>query len=184
MHPGMNKFVDTTARTYLAVEGSLFSDNFQIMPLAGSGSPMRLCAAVNSTLFQLMLNTASRSNFGEGVLEIQTCETANLQIVNPLLLPEPAASVFNGAVFDALGLTAGERDAVYEGVTEMGSNRRRRAGSVRGTASAASQDQAAGKPAFSVVPIRGGCPPGANDHNLRDVIFDPEDQEFLEKLNQ
>ena len=201
VHLGMNKFVDTTARTYLAEEGSPFSDNFQIMPLAGNGSPMRLCAAVNSTLFQLMLNTASRSNFGEGVLEIQTYETANLQIVNPLLLAEPAASVCNaadwdvltpsaarrhndGPVFDALGLTAGERVGVYEGVTEMVSNRRRRAGSVQGTSSAASQDQMAGKPAFSVVPIRGGYAPGVNDHNLKDIIFDLEDQEFLEKLNQ
>ncbi len=70
-----------------------------------------------------MLNTESRSNFGGGVLEIQTYETGNLQIVNPQLLPEPDISVFNAAdwdvltpsparrkideaVFNALGLTA------------------------------------------------------------------------------
>ena len=94
---GMNKLVDTTARIFWAAPGILFSDNFQIMPIAGNVSPTRLCAAVNSTLFQLMLNTASRSNFGEGALEIQTYETANLQIVNPQLLPEPSASAFNAA---------------------------------------------------------------------------------------
>ena len=195
---GMNKFVDTTARTFLAEDGALFSDNFQIMPIAGGFSPTRLCAAVNSTLFQLMLNTESWSNFGEGVLEVQTYETANLQIVNPQLLPEPAASAFNaadwdvltpaaarrhidGAVFDALGLTAGERDAVYEGVTELVQNRRRRAGSV---SRAVSGGTAKDKPRFEVVPIRGGYAPGVNDHNLKDIIFDLEDQEFLEKLNQ
>ena len=194
---GMNKFVDTTARTYLAVEGSLFSDNFQIMPLAGNGSPMRLCAAVNSTLFQLMLNTASRSNFGEGVLEIQTYETANLQIVNPQLLPEPNESVFNatdwdvltpsaarrhidGAVFDALGLTPAERQAVYAGVTELVENRRRRARSVSGPTSSAAVAEA--NPPFRLVPHRGGFVPGVTVNNLKDIIFDLEDEEFMEKL--
>ena len=194
---GMNKFVDTTARTFLTADGALFSDNFQIMPIAGSFSPTQLCAAVNSTLFQLMLNAESRSNFGEGVLEIQTYETANLQIANPQLLPEPVASAFNAAdwdvlnpsaarrhiddgVFEALGLTAGEREAVYAGVTELVENRRRRARSLREPASAAGAD----KPPFRLVPIRGGYAPGVNDHNLKDIIFDLEDQEFLEKLNQ
>ena len=141
---GMNKFVDTTARTFLTANGALFSDNFQIMPIARNVSPTQLCAAVNSTLFQLMLNAESRSNFGDGVLEIQTYETANLRIVNPQLLPEPASSAFNAAdwdvltpsaerrhvddaVFDALRLTSDEREAVYDGVTELVQNRRRRA---------------------------------------------------------
>ena len=141
---GMNKFVDTTARTFLTADGALFSDNFQIMPISGNISPTQLCAAVNSTLFQLMLNTESRSNFGEGVLEIQTYETANLRIANPQLLPEMAALAFNAeawdvltpsaerqhiddAVYDALGLTSAEREAVYDGVTELVENRKRRA---------------------------------------------------------
>ncbi len=34
---------------------------------------------------------------------------------------------FDDAVFDALSLTQGERDAVYEGVTELVENRLRRA---------------------------------------------------------
>ena len=33
-------------------------------------------------------------------------------------------------VYDALGLTAGERDGVYEGVRELVSNRKQKAGSV------------------------------------------------------
>ena len=145
---GMNKFVDTTARTFLVTQGVLYSDNFQVMPMAGNMSPTRLCVAVNSTLFQLMLNTESRANFGAGVLEIQTYETANLAIVNPQLLPELDAAVFNAtdwdvltpsaarrhidaAVYEALGLTAGECEAVYAGVRELVGNRRSRAGSVR-----------------------------------------------------
>ena len=39
------------------------------------------------------------------------------------------------------------------------------------------------KPPFVIVPNRGGYAPGVNDYNLKDVIFDLEDQEFLEKLN-
>ena len=144
---GMNKLVDITARTFLASQGGLFTDNFQILRVVGNTSPIRLCAVVNSTLLQLMLNTESRSNFGQGVLEIQTYETANLRIANPHLLPVFEDTVFDSAdwdvlnpsaarrqidnvVFDALGLTADERDAVYEGVSELVINRKRRAGSV------------------------------------------------------
>ena len=74
-------------------------------------------------------------------------EFDGLKIVNPRLLPESDVTVFDSrawdvlapsaarleidaAVFDALGLTAGERDAVYEGVRELVENRKRRAGSV------------------------------------------------------
>ena len=197
----MNKLVDTTARTFLAAQGVLFSDNFQIMPVAGDVSPTQLCAAVNSTLFQLMLNTESRSNFGEGVLEIQTYETANLQIVNPQLLPEPNVSVFNAAdwdvltpsaarrhiddaVYDALGLTAGERDAVYAGVCELVENRRRRARSVSGAAAAAGDEPAEQKAPFKVVPNHSGLAPGVTADNLKDVILDLEDEEFLEKIGR
>ena len=144
---GMNKLVDTTARTFLVSNGAYFTDNFQVMTLGSAARPARLCVALNSTVFQLMINTEARSNFGQGVLEIQTYETANDSIVNPSLLPEPFESAFNAAdwdvltpsaarrqidnlVFDALGLTADERDAVYEGVTELVLNRKRRAGSV------------------------------------------------------
>ena len=66
-------------------------------------------------------------------------------------------------------------------MTELVQNRRRRAGSV---SRAVSGGTAKDKPRFEVVPIRGGYAPGVNDHNLKDIIFDLEDQEFLEKLNQ
>ena len=94
-----------------------------------------------------MLNITGRVNFGQGVLEIQTYELANLSIIDPELLPRtddhifsthdwevltpsPERRLIDDAVFDVLSLTQGERDAVYEGVTELVENRRRRARSV------------------------------------------------------
>ena len=142
---GMNKLVDTTARTFLMLDNSFLSDNFQVMSF--DGDALLLCAALNATLFQLMLNTEARTNFGLGVLEIQTYETANIAVVNPSLLPALDAELFassdwdvltpsperrliDDVVFDALGLTAGEREAVYTGVTELVENRKQRARSV------------------------------------------------------
>ncbi len=144
---GMNKLVDTTARTFIASNGSLFTDNFQIMVLSDDVDPYPLCGTLNSTLFQLTLNVEARSNFGQGVLEIQTYETENTKVVKPELLSEMPTEVFatanwdiltpsperrqiDNAMFDALRLTSSERDAVYEGVVELVDNRRRRAGSV------------------------------------------------------
>ena len=139
---GMNKLVDTTARTFLMLDSSFLSDNFQVISFCGDA--LLLCAALNATLFQLMLNTEARTNFGLGVLEIQTYETANIAVVNPNLLPVLDAKLFassdwdvltpsperrqiDDAVFNALGLTTGERDAVYAGVTKLVTNRKRRA---------------------------------------------------------
>lgn len=147
VHLGLNKLVGSTARSYLSLSGLRFTDNFQIMILQDGTSAVSLCATLNSTLFQLMLNTEARANFGEGVLEIQTYETANLPVTDPSLLGELDSEIFStadwdvltpsaerleidAAVFDALGLTAGEREAVYEGVSELVGNRLKRAQSV------------------------------------------------------
>ena len=117
--------------------------------------------------------------------------------MNPQLLPEPNESVFNAAdwdvlnpsaarrhidatVFDALGLTPNERQAVYAGVTELVQNRRQRARSVSGPASSAATAEA--KPPFRVVPNQSGFAPGVTADNLKDIIFDLEDEEFMEKL--
>ena len=193
----MNYLVDTTARTFYVADGDglLFGDNFQeIRSLTVSQLP--LCAALNSTVSQLMFNIGGRANFGGGLMKIQTFEIGNLQIVNPLLLPEPNESAFNAAdwdvltpsaarrhiddaVFDALDLTADERQAVYAGVTELVQNRRQRARSVSGPASGGAGTD---KPPFRLVPHRGGFVPGVTADNLKDIIFDLEDEEFMEKL--
>ena len=142
----MNYLIDTTARAFYVEDGLLFGDNFQEIRSL-TASQLHLCAALNSTVSQLMFNIGGRANFGGGLMKIQTFEIANLPIVNPQLLPEPNESVFNaadwdvltpsaarrhidGAVFDALGLTPAERQAVYAGVTELVENRRRRARSI------------------------------------------------------
>ena len=94
-----------------------------------------------------MCNILGRTNFGGGLLKIQTFEIKRLQVLNPVLLSDPDASIFtatdwdvltpsaerqqiDGAVYDALGLTSGEREAVQEGVAELVDNRKRRAESV------------------------------------------------------
>ena len=145
----INIFVNTTARTVLASQPLLFSDNFQVLWPHGV-DPITFCLSMNSSVSQLIVNVEGRTNFGQGVLEIQTYEIDNLRIVDPRLLFEPELSLFaatdwdvlspsaerwqiDGMVFDALGLTAAERVAVYEGVAELVGNRKRRARSVPGT---------------------------------------------------
>ena len=147
VHLAMSKFADTIARSYFAASGLLFTDNFQTMTLRDAESAASLCAVLNSTLFQLMFFTEARANYTEGVRAIQTYEAANLLVVNPSLLGEIDVRLFassdwdvlnpsserreiDASVSDALGLTQGERDAVYEGVSEIIGDRSRRIRSV------------------------------------------------------
>ena len=142
----MNKMIDTTSRAFLTME-CVFVNNvlYEIHP--ENTTPAKLCTALNSTICNLIVNPEGRVNFGGGMLELAAYETANLAIVNPILLSEPDTEVFvsvdwdvltpsaerrqiDDMVFDVLGLTQGERDAVYEGVVELVENRRRRARSV------------------------------------------------------
>ena len=198
-HLAINTLVDTTARTFYCPSELLFDQT--CYTVTANWSLRCLCAGMNSTLFQLMANLGGRANFGGGLLRIATYELANLVVVNPALLPEPNTTVFNtadwdvlapsaarrhidAAVFDALGLTAGERDAVYAGVAELVGNRRRRAGNVQGASSAAAQKQTASKPEFRVVPNHSGLAPGVDAGNLKDIVHDLEDDELLEKLTQ
>ena len=144
----MNYLIDTTARTFYVEDGLLFGDNLQEIRSV-TVSQLQLCAALNSTLSQLMVNIGGRANFGGGLMKIQTFEIESLQIVNPQLLPEPNATVFNAAdwdaltpsaarrhiddaVYDALGLPPDERAAVHAGLRELLENRRRRARSIGG----------------------------------------------------
>ena len=142
----VNYLVDTTARTFFVQNELLFGDNFQELH-SRQEQPLPLCVAMNATLAQLMLNTSGRGNFGGGLMKVQTYEFQGLPLVNPSLLPEPDVAVFSAAdwdalapsesrreidtlTHDALGLTAGERDAVYAGVRELVESRKRKAGSV------------------------------------------------------
>lgn len=81
------------------------------------------------------------------MLELAAYETQNLGVVKnqymPIfdnaifrsenwdaLTPSPEHRHIDDAVFDALGLTAGGREAVYESVSELVNNRKQRAQSV------------------------------------------------------
>ena len=132
----MGKLANKVARSYLSPSGLLFTDNFHIMSVRGSVSAVSLCAALNSTLFQLVFFTEARAHATEGVRSIQTRGATELFVVDPSLLGELDAAILDSSdwdvlnpsaerrkldaiVFDALGLTQGERDAVYEGVVEI-----------------------------------------------------------------
>ena len=139
----MNRMIDTTSHTFLAKYG-LYANNVLYEIHSKPISPRQICIATNSSVFQLTINVEGRTNFGGGMLEVAAYELANIGIVNPQSLPEFDAAIFQStdwdvlspspqrrliddAVFEVLGLTAGERDAVYEGVRELVENRKQRA---------------------------------------------------------
>ncbi len=142
----MNYVISSTARTFLVKPGTHFINVFHVLPNSDIDAP-KLCTAMNSTLSQLMLNLNGRANLGGGALKVELYELGGVPVVNPanlpainhdifastdwdVLSPSPERMQIDGAVFDVLGLTQGERDGVYEGVRELVENRMRRARSV------------------------------------------------------
>ena len=191
----LNYVIDTTARTYYFQGGCLVPNVFHTVQ-SNANRPLQLCGALNSTLAQLIINLSGRANLGGGALKLELYELASLQLVNPTLLPEPHETIFNAAdwdvlnpsaarrhidaaVYDALGLTVGEREAVHAGMAELVSNRKRRAGSVSGAGGAGAKE----RQPFAMTINHSGLAPGATPENMKDIIFDQEDEEFLEKLS-
>ena len=142
-----NYLISSTARTVYAQDGCYTSDNFQEIHI-DSDLTLPLCASLNSSLFQLMVNMAGRSNFGGGLLKIQTYEVSELLCLDPKTFAFEDAEVFTSTawemldlsddrraldaiIFDALGLTQGERDGMYEGVVNLVEARLRKAKSFR-----------------------------------------------------
>ena len=140
VHLAMGKLANKVARSYFSPSGLLFTDNFHIMSVRGDGSAASLCAVLNSTLFQLMFFTEARAHATEGVRSIQSRGAAELFVVDPSLLGGLDAAILHSSdwdvlnpsaerreidalVFDVLGLTRDERDAVREGVSEIVGNR-------------------------------------------------------------
>ena len=143
-----NYLISSTARTLYARDGCYTSDNFQEIH-TDSGLILSLCASLNSSLFQLMVNMAGRSNFGGGLLKIQTYEVSELVCLDPktfafeneniftstaweMLDPSDDRRALDTIIFDALDLTQGERDGVYEAVVRLVEARLRKAGSLKG----------------------------------------------------
>ena len=142
----MNRVIGNVARAYLFTSEGFVTNVFYTIN-ARWGETTELCAVLNSALAQIVINLSGRTNFGGGALELALYELAGLSLVNPahlggideaifseiacdVLEPSPARLALDAAVFDALGLTIGERDAVHEAVRELVGNRIRRAGSV------------------------------------------------------
>jgi len=116
-----------------------------------------LKAVANCTMGGGFLETIGRSNFGEGILWIAVYEAAQMPVLNPSALTpfqrerllsvfgqmasreirnifdeihQPDRRALDDIVFDVLGLTAGEREAVYEAVVELVRRRLEKARSV------------------------------------------------------
>jgi len=132
---GFNYLIDSTAKTFYVPNGCYFSDNFHEVNISFQFA-LPLCASLNSTLFQLMVNVAGRSNFGGGLLKIQTYEVSDLLCIHPEALLITSDEMFSSTswdvrfpsldrrnldtiIFDELNLTQGEREAVYEAVIEL-----------------------------------------------------------------
>ncbi len=132
---GFNYLIDSTAKTLYALNGCFFSDNFHEIHVA-SQMALPLCLSLNSTVFQLMVNVSGRANFGDGLLKVQAYEVSELLCVHPhainfadpsiftatawnVLTPSPERQRLDAIVFDALNLTQGERDGVYEAVINL-----------------------------------------------------------------
>ena len=143
-----NYLISSTARTLYALDGCYTSDNFQEIH-TDSDLKLRLCASLNSSLFQLMVNMAGRSNFGGGLLKLQTYEVSELLCLDPktisfedeaiftssswdMLEPSDTRRALDTIIFDLLNLTQGERDGVYEGVVGLVETRLRKAKSLKG----------------------------------------------------
>lgn len=144
---GFNYLIDSTAKTLYAPKGCYFSDNFQEVNVS-TPFVLPLCASLNSTVFQLMVNVSGRSNFGDGLLKIQTYEVSDLLCLDPKAIDFKSSEIFSSTfwdvlhpssdrrtlddiIFDALNLTQGEREAVYEGVIELVEARLNKANSLK-----------------------------------------------------
>ena len=142
-----NYLISSTARTLYTQNNCYTSDNFQEVH-TDSSLVVPLCASLNSSLFQLMVNMAGRSNFGGGLLKIQTYEISELLCLDPkifaveneaifastaweMLKPSDDRLALDAIIFDALDLTQGERDGVYEAVINLVESRLRKAKSVK-----------------------------------------------------
>jgi len=143
----VNYLVDRIMRFFVYKGGFYVSDNFQEVHPYSNDVLWQLAASTNSSILQLSANVAGRANFGDGLMKIQTYEVAELLIVDPIFLKAEACEAVLGEagrlecndsdrraldaeVFDALELTQGERDAVYEAVINLVEARLKKAGSV------------------------------------------------------
>ena len=144
----INRRVNDVSRTYL-IRGDCHVGDTLYGIRGYTGQDVNLVTPLNNEVFQLFYNAEGRTNFGQGVIEMEVYEVQKVGVVDPRFLPRiddadailkstdwdvlnpsEARRTIDDAVFDALELTQGERDAVYEGVRELVENRLKRAKSV------------------------------------------------------
>ncbi len=130
-HINCNYQIGYTQHFFVSSQQFFVSNNFQCIHYPTN--PFCLAASLNSSWTQLWVSVMGRTNFGGGLLKIETYETANIVIPNPSMIDEQdARHVLNAAdmlgiedddrkrlddlAFSALNLTQGERDGVYEAV--------------------------------------------------------------------
>ena len=132
-----NYLVDRVMRFYASERPLLASDSFQA--IHSECAPEALIAACNSTLGQLSVNVLGRSNFGGGLLKIQTYEVGDLLIPDPRLLgaeitgigreagllglDDPERHALDEIVAHALGLTRADQEAIHAAVCGMVASR-------------------------------------------------------------
>jgi hypothetical protein len=125
--------VDRVMRFWGSDTPYLASDGFQ--EIHAALEPEVMLAACSSTLGQLSANVLGRTNFGGGLLKMQTYELRDLLIPDPRTLGSEAGVVIRSAgllglqdpdrqtlddiVSYAVGLTRGEQEAVREAVSGM-----------------------------------------------------------------
>ena len=95
-----------------------------------------LAVALNCTMMTMLADIHSRAGLGGGLIELTVYEAEKIPMLDPRLLgdcdlphrnvlplaeelEQPDRRAMDDAVFDALGLTSGERDAVREETLEM-----------------------------------------------------------------
>ncbi len=142
-----NYQIGYTQHYFVSSQRFFVSNNFQCIHYPKN--PFSLAASLNSSWTQLWVSVMGRTNFGGGLLKIETYETANIVIPNPSMIDEQeACRVLNAAdmleindkvrkrlddlVFNALNLTQGERGAVHEAVIDLVQARLRKASSLKG----------------------------------------------------
>ena len=144
----VNYLFHKVMRFFITQSGIYASDNFQKI-YCHNKILWQICAAANSSVCQLFANVSGRVNFGDGLMKVQTYEMSQLGVVYPKLLSAKECkkimqqkSMFDwnsderkkldGLIFDAIGLTTTERDAVYEETIRLIEKRLDRATNVPG----------------------------------------------------
>ena len=140
----LNYMIHDVARTYYFDNACLVPNVFHTVDYQQS-NPLQICSSLNSTFAQLTINLSGRANLGGGALKLELFELAGLRVVDPQLIAKqdlgtllsvdwslsdasPARLKIDENVFDALGLTQGERDDVYEGASAIVERRLSKAG--------------------------------------------------------